>query len=454
MENNVEKVYLEFSENEKFNNYVKKLKEELKDVSDSFIKIGGYLSELGKMNCYQSIGYNSYDQFCRQELNLDRHTVNRFIQVFERFGTYDENDKPSLQMKYQDFNKSQLIELVSVPDEEFDLFEPDMSIKEIRENKRSIELRKMLEKELDPSNAFGSIQLLIKYFLSTKFKALDYEFNCTVSNYKQIKTHNWQVDKDVMLWSFKITLSNPDLTIPNFELRVTAPYEYDDRFKFEFEKPNDLYCYDFPDIKPEDLFNNKFDSELKKQLTIAIQNKLCTKVESILNKKRDDDDKAKIEQIKLEVAEPMTYETVQKYLSEDDEHHTYMPGYCCENVVNTILDFLIKKEFLEKDKVCIKCDSKKGLYLLDLGFEFDLFGEKKRTLLCFSPSYSIAYTIFSLAVNLQKDELKFVTLNSSTLILALLGSCGKKPIQAIINASEFVEGTKANRLACINSDED
>lgn len=134
---------------QQFNNRFDSLKnnvlEEFKKTALSFAKIGFYLSEIDdlfkndKTVSYEDFGYLNLADFARQEFNISQSACSRMIEVGRKF-FLNNYGHPIIKKDYENYNYSQLCELLSVKENHLALFNPDMSVKEIRDNKVKLKL--------------------------------------------------------------------------------------------------------------------------------------------------------------------------------------------------------------------------------------------------------------------------------------------------------------------------
>ena len=81
-------------------------------------------------------GYSTIYDLAFDKFNITETTANRFIRLCENFSIG--NNSPELDDKYEDFNVSQLFEMLPMQKEERELIGSDMTVKEIREVKKSL----------------------------------------------------------------------------------------------------------------------------------------------------------------------------------------------------------------------------------------------------------------------------------------------------------------------------
>lgn len=111
-----------------------KLKQELLGVKQSFVRIGYALRKIDDAKLYGQDGYKSVAEFAKAEYGLEGSTVSRFMSINREYSIdgYSERLKP----EYAEFNRSQLEEMLKLPEADRDMVTPDTARKEIRDIKK------------------------------------------------------------------------------------------------------------------------------------------------------------------------------------------------------------------------------------------------------------------------------------------------------------------------------
>lgn len=111
-----------------------KLKQELLGVKQSFVRIGYALRKIDDAKMYEQDGYKSIAEFAKAEYGLEGSTVSRFMSINREYSVdgYSERLKP----EYADFNRSQLEEMLKLPESDREMITPDTARKEIRDIKK------------------------------------------------------------------------------------------------------------------------------------------------------------------------------------------------------------------------------------------------------------------------------------------------------------------------------
>lgn len=124
-----------------------KIKKAMYDAARQFVYIGFLLWETQEYGYYKEHGYQSVYEYAEAELGFKKSSTKNFIAINYEFGYRKINDgweradhrTMSLQPKYQDFNYSQLCEMLAMSPAKRETITPDMTIKQIREVKKQPE---------------------------------------------------------------------------------------------------------------------------------------------------------------------------------------------------------------------------------------------------------------------------------------------------------------------------
>lgn len=111
-----------------------KLRQELLSVKQSFVRIGYMLRKVEEQKGYEQDGYKSIAEFAQKELGLHPSTTTRFMEINREYSIdgYSERLRP----EYLDLSRSQLEEMLKLPDEDRAMIQPDTPREGIREIKR------------------------------------------------------------------------------------------------------------------------------------------------------------------------------------------------------------------------------------------------------------------------------------------------------------------------------
>lgn len=111
-----------------------RLRQELLGVKQSFVRIGYMLRQINDQKGYEQDGYKSIAEFAQKELGLHPSTTTRFMEINREYSIdgYSERLRP----EYLDLSRSQLEEMLKLPDEDRTMIQTDTSREGIRELKR------------------------------------------------------------------------------------------------------------------------------------------------------------------------------------------------------------------------------------------------------------------------------------------------------------------------------
>lgn len=112
---------------------------DINDIRTRYIALGFHLKEFFRNGYYLAFGYWNPEDFYKTNFGMDGSAVSRCIAVYEEFS----RDKSMhLDEKYMEYNYSQLCEMLPMSKEERKEVSPDMTIKQIRELKKTNKLKK------------------------------------------------------------------------------------------------------------------------------------------------------------------------------------------------------------------------------------------------------------------------------------------------------------------------
>lgn len=111
-----------------------KLRQELIGVKRSFVRIGYMLRRIDDQKGYEQDGYKSIAEFAQKELGLHPSTTTRFVEINREYSIDGYSER--LREEYEDLSRSQLEEMLKLPEEDRAMIEPAASRESIRDLKR------------------------------------------------------------------------------------------------------------------------------------------------------------------------------------------------------------------------------------------------------------------------------------------------------------------------------
>lgn len=111
-----------------------RLKMELQGIKQSFVRIGFALRKIDDQKLYERDGYKSIAEFAEKEYGLQPSTTSRFMDINREYSIdgYSEH----LREEYLDMNRSQLEEMLKLPETDREMIRPETHRADIRELKR------------------------------------------------------------------------------------------------------------------------------------------------------------------------------------------------------------------------------------------------------------------------------------------------------------------------------
>ena len=114
----------------------KQIRNNLTGIVKNFVKIG-YLLNVIRQNEFYKESYKDIYDYAKKELGMSKTNVKNFTNIVLRFGKRNADGQITneLQDQYCEYTSSQLVELLSLPEEKHKEVTPDMTVKQIREKK-------------------------------------------------------------------------------------------------------------------------------------------------------------------------------------------------------------------------------------------------------------------------------------------------------------------------------
>lgn len=118
--------------------YILRVHEDICDIKKRYMKLGFHLAEIERCEYYRDIGYTKFYEFCESNYGLKKSEVSRCMNVFYRFSQRNGN-VPTMfpDERYEEYDYSQLVEMLPLEDKEIKYIKPSMSVREIREFKKN-----------------------------------------------------------------------------------------------------------------------------------------------------------------------------------------------------------------------------------------------------------------------------------------------------------------------------
>lgn len=115
------------------------IRQDIADIKKRYIALGFHLSEFDKNEYFKEYGYSNLDDFVLANFNIDKKALSRILSVYYKFSA---PYKIYVSEKYSEYSYSQLCEMVSLKDDELKSVTPQMTVRDIRDYKKSLKNEK------------------------------------------------------------------------------------------------------------------------------------------------------------------------------------------------------------------------------------------------------------------------------------------------------------------------
>lgn len=131
----------------------------INNVKNGFVGTGYYLGIIRSEKLWKEDGSESFDEYMNKNYQKDKSWASKCISVYDQFGEpVQQGEKPRLRAEYQEYNVSQLFELIYLPEEKREEVTPKTSVKAIRELKPKKEKKVSIVETSEPEklSAYGT----------------------------------------------------------------------------------------------------------------------------------------------------------------------------------------------------------------------------------------------------------------------------------------------------------
>lgn len=123
------------------------IRENLESMSRSFIATGYYLRMIKDTEGYKEDGYKDIWEFAEDQYGIKRSTASRWMDMNAKFS--EGGNSPVLAEEFKEYQKSQLQEMLYLPEEKLEEVAPDMTVREIRKVAKPESAKKQKESRLE-----------------------------------------------------------------------------------------------------------------------------------------------------------------------------------------------------------------------------------------------------------------------------------------------------------------
>lgn len=137
------------------------LEHEMKQIKNGFVAAGYYMKQMRDNEYYKDYGYETIWDFAEDRYGIKKATASRWMAINDKFSK--DGNSPILAVEYQEFERSQLQEMLYLEDSQLKRVTADMTVKEIREiRKPEVKLKKPDETQRQYLKDFARYLILCK----------------------------------------------------------------------------------------------------------------------------------------------------------------------------------------------------------------------------------------------------------------------------------------------------
>ena len=116
---------------EELNQEEQEIRNNLGGIVKNFVRTGWSLSRIDRARAYKLKGFRSIADYGRETFGMSPDGVSRFIRVYEKYSL--PGDTPELREEYREYNFSQLVEMLQLPESDHVMIRPEVKREDIRE---------------------------------------------------------------------------------------------------------------------------------------------------------------------------------------------------------------------------------------------------------------------------------------------------------------------------------
>lgn len=155
-----------------YNSLTIDIKRDINSIFDNYLSIGNSLKEIKDRKLYLVNEYKNVYEYSNKEFELSSTTTKNIISISKRFC----NEHGELEDEYEDFTFSNLVELLSVKEEDIKKFIPGMTVKAVRSKKLELDVNAKIDEMFNEKGYLTEvINLISNYDWKTKLGLKEFE---------------------------------------------------------------------------------------------------------------------------------------------------------------------------------------------------------------------------------------------------------------------------------------
>lgn len=144
---------------------------EADNLKKQFISIGFFLRLTKESKAYKELGYDSIEAYARDRMGYSESRTRRLMQI-NAMASKD-GCSPVLDEQYKTFKSSQLQEMLSMLEDQRQLVKPDMTVRQIKDMKKTFREPEPVQEEAEPKRPEPSDRDIKAFYDWMSFKATD-----------------------------------------------------------------------------------------------------------------------------------------------------------------------------------------------------------------------------------------------------------------------------------------
>ncbi len=109
------------------------IKNELNNITESFVTVGFYLKKTMKDELYKQNGYSTIYDYAKDTFGIGRSTASRFMEINTKYSV--DGFSPQIDERWRGYGSSKLTEMLGLPEEIQNAVPIDATVRDIRETK-------------------------------------------------------------------------------------------------------------------------------------------------------------------------------------------------------------------------------------------------------------------------------------------------------------------------------
>lgn len=160
------------------NGYTAKILDALGRAKHEFVYIGFLLCEVESFGIYREGGFSDIYDYCEVAFGFKRSSTNNFMRIYRKFG-----EAMGLVERYRNFSYSQLTEMCSMTDGQLAKCHPEMSVKQLKEIKRSVPSHMNVISISDPVQTSGLKEFTVSEELAKRLREVGFTTSAQISSF-------------------------------------------------------------------------------------------------------------------------------------------------------------------------------------------------------------------------------------------------------------------------------